>query len=101
MQRRAAEFSTGRVEQRGLSGETPQLPEDTLNPAVKAEPARAPSATKAMAESRGVIPRAEARAWVAGRGVVAEHRAAVVAVMVVGAANPSFLYALGNPEIQK
>jgi len=88
VQRRAAEFSTGRVEQRGLSGETPQLPEDTLNPAVKAEPARAPSATKAMAESRGVIPRAEAPAWAAGRvAVVVEGTPAVEDMAVAGAIN--------------
>ena len=102
MQRRAAEFSTGPVEQRGLSGEAPQLPEGTLNPAVKAEPARAPSATKATGESQGATLRAEAPASVEERVEAAvEGTPAVEAMAVAGAINRSFLYALGDPEIQK
>src|SRR5580704_14335733 len=39
-----AGITTVPAQRTGLSMETPELPEDTLNPAVKAAPARAPSA---------------------------------------------------------
>jgi len=101
-QGRAPAFSTGPVQQPGPSRATRRLPEDTLNPEVKAEPARAPSATKATGESQGATLRAEAPASVEERVEAAvEGTPAVEAMAVAGAINRSFLYALGDPEIQK
>lgn len=57
------EFSTVQVEPPDLSREIHQLPGDTPNPVVKAEPVRAPSATMTMAGNLGVTRRAEASAW--------------------------------------
>lgn len=74
--------------------------EDTLNPAVKAEPVPAPSATKAMAESQGAIRRAEAPAWGAER--VAEEELTAeeeLAAVVVGVGNPAFAKFLVVREI--
>lgn len=65
MQSGAGEFSTVRGGPPDLSREVRRLPEDTINPAAKAEPIRAPSATTTMAESLGVIRRAEALALAA------------------------------------
>ena len=76
----AAGLKTVPAQQPGLSMETPELPEDTLNPAVKAAPARAHSAATTMADRRGAILHTEARASVAEEGrVAAEDLAAVVA----------------------
>jgi len=88
--------------------EASQPPEDTLSPAVKAEPARVPSATKAMAESQGAIRHEEVPALVAER-VVEEQRVeaavegtpVVEGMVVAGAVNQSFLYAPGHPEVRK
>ena len=58
----AAEFTTVPAERPGLSTETPRLLEDTLNPAVRAAFARAPSAATDRADRQEAIRRAEAPA---------------------------------------
>ena len=64
----------------GLSTETGRRLEDTLNPAVRAAHARAPSAAMSMADRPRAIRHAEAPAWVAEQRVAAaEREVAVVA----------------------
>ena len=77
--RGAAEFTTVRAQPPGLSTETAGRLEDTLNPAVRAASARAPSAATTMAERPGAFPRAEAPASVEEARVAAEDLTAVAA----------------------
>jgi hypothetical protein len=72
------EFSVVPGEQSNRSTEVIQLPEATLNPAAKAEPARVPSATKATEEIRGAIHRAEAPVPAAGRAAAEVRERTVV-----------------------
>ena len=86
----AAEFTTVPAQRPGLSTETTRLLEDTLNPAVRAASARAPSAATTRADRPGAIRHAEAPASVAERAAaeaglpaaaVAEDLAAAVAAI--------------------
>jgi hypothetical protein len=70
----AAGIPTVPAQRPGLSTETRMLLEDTVNPAARAAPARAPSAATNMAETPGAFRHAEARA------LVAEGRMAAVAI---------------------
>ena len=67
------------AKRRGLSTETIALLEGTLNPAVKAACARAPSAVTTVADRPGVFPRAGAPASEAEGRVAAQDLAAAVA----------------------
>jgi hypothetical protein len=64
----------------GLLRETTRLLEGTLNHAVRAARARAPSAATTMAERPGVIPLVGVPVSVAEEHVAAEDRAAVAAI---------------------
>ena len=78
----AAEIPTVPAQRPGLLKETTRLLEDTLNPAVRAVRARAPSAATTMAERQGAIHHAEVPASVAEQRVVV--LAAVVAAAGIG-----------------
>ena len=67
----AAGLKTVPAQRPGLLKETITLLEDTLNPAVKAVRARAPSATTAMADKKGASHHAEVPASAAGAARVA------------------------------
>src|SRR6266478_2116637 len=75
----AAELKTVPAQQPGLLKETITLLEDTLNPAVRAAFARAPSATTTMADRKGAFRHAEAPASAAEERVAAVRVAEVVA----------------------
>ena len=98
---RAPEFTTVPAQRPGLSAETPRRLEDTLNPAVRAGSARAPSAATTMADRQGAFRHVEAPAWVAEQRApaVAEQRVAAEEEHVAGVANRSivmFLVACNN-----
>ena len=84
----AVEFTTVPAQRIGLSTETTGLREDTLNPAVRAEPTRAPSAVTTMADRQGAFRHGEALASVA-EGRVEEEELAVAAA--AGIDNRSFV----------
>src|SRR6266481_5319045 len=75
----AAGLKTVPAQQPGLLKETITLLEDTLNPAVRAAFARAPSATTTMADRKGAFRHAEAPASAAEERVAAVRVAEVVA----------------------
>src|ERR1017187_6008978 len=75
----AARFPTVLAQRPDLSTATPRLLEDMLNPAVRAAPARAPSAGTARADRRGAIRHAEVGASVAGQRAEAVELTAAVA----------------------
>jgi len=79
---RAAELTTVPAQPPGLSTETSRRLEDTLNPAVRAAHARAPSAATSMADRPGAFPHAEAPAWVAEERVAALGLVAAVAGVI-------------------
>jgi hypothetical protein len=75
----------------GLSTETSKRREDTLNPAVRAESARAPSVATIMADRPKAFRHAEAPAWVAERALVEEVAAAVAPTVVAGITDRGFI----------
>jgi hypothetical protein len=92
----AAEFTTIPAERIDLSTETTGLLEDTQNPAVRAGPARGPSAATTMADRQGAFRPAEAPASVAvvvARVVAAEDLGAAedLTVAVAGINNRGFV----------
>jgi len=82
-QAHAAELTTAQLP--GLSTETSRRLGDTLNPAVSAASAPAPSADTAMADRLRAFPRAEAPVWAR----VAEEDLVAVAAAVAGVGNGS------------
>jgi len=93
----AAGLKTVPARRPGLLKETITLLEDTLNTAVRAASARAPSATTTMADRQGAFHRAEAPASVAEgrRRMVVEDLTAAVA----GIDNQSFVLFLAVCKI--
>ena len=90
------EITTVPAQQPGLLKETITLLGDTLNPAVRAVSARAPSATTTMADRKGAFRRAEVPASAAAEGRVAAVR---VAAAVADTDNRSFVRFLVRREI--
>lgn len=102
----AAGPATVLVRRLGLSTETRRLPGVMLHPGVRAASGLVPSAATTMADRRGPIRHAEARATVAEQRVAAEAEDLAVVVVAAdltaaGAGNRSFVVFYADREIQK